>query len=292
MLRKSIWIIFLILHSCTVPNEARWTNSAEPHEKSNSKTIVFIHGMFMTPKSWSHWKTFFEHRGYRVFTPAWPLHSQIPATLRAKHPDSELGKLSLKDVIDSMEKFVAALPHKPILIGHSMGGLIVQALLQRNAGISGVAINSAPAKGVLTFKFSFIKSNWPVLNPFESEKIPASLSQDQFHYAFTNCIKKNLSDRIFLDFSVPESKLVGKGTLDSVAEISFSKKTKPLLFIAGGEDNIIPASLNYSNFEKYKNAPSITEFKLFPKRCHWTVGQEHWEDVAGYIDSWINSISR
>lgn len=61
----------------------------------------------------------------------------------------------------------------------------------------------------------------------------------------------------------------------------------PLLFIAGGKDNIIPASLNYANFRKYENTPAITDYKQFPERNHWTLLQPGREAVAAYIEDWL-----
>ena len=151
-------------------------------------TVVFIHGMFMTPRCWDAWKQRFEQQGFKVLAPAWPLHDGEPAALRARHPDAALGRLTLAEVVDSYAKLIATLDEKPILIGHSMGGLVVQLLLQRGLAAAAVAIDSAPPKGVLSLKWSFLKSNWPVVSPFAKKDQPFLPSVEQFRYAFAHLL--------------------------------------------------------------------------------------------------------
>ena len=121
-----------------------------------SKTILFIHGMYMTPLCWEHWLDYFQAKGYRCIAPAWPGRDKPVETLR-KSPDPQLGQLSLKRVIEHYSSLIQMLEEKPILIGHSMGALVVQLLLQRYEAIAGVAIDSAPPLGVLTTDRAFLK---------------------------------------------------------------------------------------------------------------------------------------
>jgi pimeloyl-ACP methyl ester carboxylesterase len=65
--------------------------------------------------------------------------------------DPQLVCLTMKDVIKYYSEVVHSLPEKPILIGHSMGGLVVQVLSQMEQVVAGVAIDSAPPMGVFTF---------------------------------------------------------------------------------------------------------------------------------------------
>ena len=59
----------------------------------------------------------------------------------------------------------------------------------------------------------------------------------------------------------------------------------PLLFIAGGEDNLMPPAVNQSNAKHYRTN-SATDYKEFPGRSHYTVGQDGWEEVADYALEW------
>ncbi len=131
-----------------------------------TKTIVLIHGMFMNPVCWENWIPYCRAKGYKVLAPAWPGRDKPVETLRKNHPDPELPKLKLGDVVDGMANAIKGLDEKPALIGHSMGGLVVQLLLQRDLAVAGVAIDPAPPAGVFTTAFSFLKANLPAINPF------------------------------------------------------------------------------------------------------------------------------
>jgi pimeloyl-ACP methyl ester carboxylesterase len=121
-----------------------------------SKTLMFIHGMYMNNRCWEDWTSYFQDRGYKYIAPAWPGRDQPLDVLRTRHPDANLGELTLNRVVDHYTAEVKSLGEKPIIIGHSMGGLIVQLLLQQNLAFEGIAIDSAPPLGVFTAKWSFL----------------------------------------------------------------------------------------------------------------------------------------
>ena len=120
-----------------------------------SKTILFIHGMYMTPLCWEHWLEYFQAKGYRCVAPAWPGRDKPVEELRKQHPDPDLGQLTLSRVIRYFDSQVRLLDEKPILIGHSMGALIVQSLLQKDVAVAGVAIELGTAPGNLHPQLGF-----------------------------------------------------------------------------------------------------------------------------------------
>ena len=251
-----------------------------------SKIVVFIHGMYMTPLCWEQWLDYFRAKGYTCIAPAWPGRDQPIDTLRQRHPDPQLGQLTLSKVLAHLVDTIKSLDEKPILIGHSMGGLIVQLLLQKDLAAAGVAIDSAPPLGVITTKWSFLKSNWPHITPFASLSQPIAMTFERFQYAFANTLPLAEQRAAFEKYVVPESRRVPRESL--TARIDFNKPHPPLLLIAGSIDNIIPASLNKSNYNKYKSSSSVTDFKEFPGRNHYIIGQQNWEEVADTILAWLN----
>ncbi|HEX7435036.1 MAG TPA: alpha/beta hydrolase [Anaerolineaceae bacterium] len=251
------------------------------------KTVVFIHGMYMTPLCWEHWVDYFQSRGYTCLTPAWPGRDQPVETLRKNHPDPQLGQLTLSAVLQSMTQTIQALDEKPVLIGHSMGGLIVQLLLQRDLAAAGVVIDSAPPQGVFSISWSFLKSNFPHINPMAAQDQPIAMSFERFQYAFANTLSAKEQRAAYDTYVVPESRRVPAESLTSVAHVDFKRAHAPLLIIAGSADHIIPASLNRTNYARYRGTDSVTDFKEFPGRTHFIIGQGQWEEVASYIQSWI-----
>ncbi|MCG8312133.1 MAG: alpha/beta hydrolase [Pseudomonadales bacterium] len=258
-----------------------------------SQTVVFIHGMYLTSQSWSGWETYFQDLGYATYSPDWPLHDLSVEELNNLHPDSQLGELQLESVLEYYREFITNLSEPPILIGHSMGGLITQLLLAEAeqtdsfAIAAGIAINSAPPFGVLSGKPKFLKANWPHLNPFLDVSQPTQLTFRQFQFGFVNGMPLEEQQQAYYDFVVPESKRIGRASLTPVTRINPSIARAPLLIIAGGNDNTIPASLNYFNFKKYRKTPAITDYRQFSERNHWTILQPGWVHVADYAAQWI-----
>lgn len=261
-------------------------SDGEMKKSIESKTIVFVHGLFLNSESWAGWKSFFEEKGYTTYAPSYPGHDGDPAKLRENAPEN-LGQLTFSDAINQYEKFIQTLPEKPIIIGHSMGALVAQKLVEKELAEAAVLISSAPPKGVITTKLSFAKSNLGLLNPFKGNSVHYP-TKKWFHYAFTNTLSREESDRIFEQYVVPESRNIPRETLKKPGKIDFKKPHVPMLFISGKEDHIIPASLNKKNFKRYKDEKSIREYKVFEGRDHFIAGEDGWVEVASYIYDWIN----
>lgn len=248
--------------------------------------VIFIHGMFMTPRCWEHWEPRFRARGHLTQAPAWPEHVAPVEELRARQPSAALGALTLDAVVEH-HRAIARAAGRPVLVGHSMGGLVVQLLLAEGLGAAGVAIDSAPPKGVLSLRWSFLKSNWPAISPFARIDDPIGLTFEQFSYAFVNGLPPDEQRAAYDRYCVPESRRVGKGPTTKTAAIDFSKARAPLLLIAGENDHIIPASLNRSNHARYARSPKPAELREFPGRTHFIIGQRGWEEVADFALDWI-----
>ena len=253
------------------------------------KNIVFIHGMFMNKDCWNDWINYYSNKSYNCIAPSWPGHIGNPAELRKIHPSAELEKLALIEVVNQFGELIKGLDSPPAIIGHSMGGLAVQILINKGLGACGIAIDPAPPAGVFTTKWSFLKANFPVINPFRGNK-PDLISFERFQYAFVNDMPETQQRAAYDKFVVPESRNVPRSSTGKAGKIDFSREHNPLLIIAGGNDNIIPASLNKSNYTKYSSKKSRTDFKEFAGRTHFIIGQNNWQEVAEFANEWISNL--
>lgn len=255
---------------------------------SLSKSILFITGAFIGNNCWDEWSSYFESKGYRTVAPAWPHKDEAPEALRNRQPDAGIASNRLAALTDYYARQAEAFGEPPILIGHSIGGLIVQLLLQRGIGSCGVAIHPVAPQGVFTFKFSFLKAGWGALGFFTSVRKSYLISFQTWQYAFTNGMNEDQQKAAYYKYAIPESKLVVRDTISAAAHIDFKKPHAPLLITSGSEDHSIPASLNYSNYKKYKNKESVTDYKEFKGRNHFVLGQPTWKEDADFILAWIN----
>ncbi|RZJ49762.1 MAG: alpha/beta hydrolase [Chryseobacterium sp.] len=253
-----------------------------------TKTIVLIHGLFVNNTSWKNWKTYFEAQGYNVQTPSNPGHGGNPIDLKKNIP-SELKNVGFDDTVESLVKFIETLPEKPIVIGHSFGGLMVQKLIDMGKAVAGVSIDGAPPKNVMA-PISTVKIVWPVVNFFKGNSAFVG-TKEWYHNAFFNNYSKAESDKLYESIAVPESRKLTRDPLfKSSAKIDLKKPHEPLLFIAGSNDHIFPPEFSRNIANAYKDEKSIVDFKVFEGRSHFIAGEKGWEEVAEYILNWLGKL--
>ena len=75
------------------------------------------------------------------------------------------------EIVDHYDAIINGLDSPPIIMGHSFGGAFTQILLDRGLGAAGVAIDSAPVKGILALPCRTLKSGFPALkNPTNNHR--------------------------------------------------------------------------------------------------------------------------
>ena len=238
-------------------------------------TIVFVHGMYLNGLSWMPWVDRARSRGFDAIAPSWPFHDGRPAALRAS-VDPGLGRLSFGQVVAAMKAVIDGLPERPLLIGHSIGGLAVQKLVADGYARGAVAISSAPPQGVLTVAPDFVRANWPHINPFAGNR-PIAMTKPRFHYTFATTMTRAESDAAFDELVVPESRNVPRSTLTAQAHIDFAAEHVPLLMLAGDTDHLTPERLVRTNAARYRHP---VEVRTFAGRAHFICNQPGWEEVA------------
>ena len=256
-----------------------------------TKNIVFVTGAFVNSSSWDDWQSYFRAKGYTTTAPPWPFKNGTSDELRKKQPnDRDLAALTLTEVIDSYVKVVKSFPEKPIVIGHSLGGLMTQIIVNRDLAAAGVAIHPVPPLGVFPYEFSFLKAGWKALGLFSSLKKTYLMSFKDWQYAFVNGMPLKEQQVAYDKYTIPESKTVARGGLTSAAKVDFKKSHPPLLITSGSEDTIIPAHLNIRNYNRYVKNDSVLNYKEFPGRNHFVLGQSTWKEDADYILEWLNRL--
>ncbi|BCB76455.1 alpha/beta fold hydrolase [Phytohabitans flavus] len=262
-------------------------------------TIVLIHGLWVTPRSWEQWVPYYEAKGHTVLTPAYPGFEVEVEALRAD--PSPIATVTVPETVAHLEKIITALPEKPILMGHSFGGTLTQLLLDRGHGAAGVVIDSAPPEGIHVTPPSQIRSLFPILNNPAKRHQAVGFTHEQWHYAFTNTLSEEDSRAAYDRYAIPApgSWVWAYGLLANFTPgkqetwVNFHNEDRaPLLFVAGGADHIMPPSVNKSNAHHYKGKTTITEYRELPGRSHWTCAEPGWEQVADTALDWALANAR
>jgi pimeloyl-ACP methyl ester carboxylesterase len=262
-----------------------------------SKTVVFIHGGWVTPACWDPFVSYFEARGYRCLAPAWPGKDRPVEEIRAD--PSPLAGLGIDSIVDHYAGVIRELEEPPILVGHSFGGLFVQLLIDRGLGAAGIAIDSAPPKGIFAFAPTTLLSLGRILAiPFGWRKV-VHWSYPEYRFAFVHTMAPEEQRRIWDDQIVPDSGRpffeAGYSFLDrrSPARVDFANPDRaPLLFISGEADRAMAPSTVRRMYRAHRASPARTDFLSFPGRTHWIIAQEGWEEVAGSCEDWIDSLGQ
>ena len=257
------------------------------------KPIVLIHGLWMHPESWHNWIEFFKENGYEAIAASWPGDAETMDAAR-ENPNAVAG-YGVTEIADHIAEQLKALDQTPILIGHSFGGLLVQNLLCRELAAAGIAIDSAPIKGVPELPFSAIRATLPVLGNPLNFKRAVKLTEPQFRYGFTNAVSREEAKELYEKYVVPTP----ARPLFQAATASFNAKAAttvnaandkrgPLLLIAGSKDHIVPPVLVRSALRVHRRSSSaVTDFKKFEDRGHSLVIDSGWQDIAGYCLGWL-----
>ena len=240
--------------------------------------VVFIHGMYLNGQSWQQWVERFTAAGFTCSAPSWPYHDGDPKTLRSVI-DPQLGDLTFGAVTDHLKGIIDELPERPFLVGHSIGGLLVQRLASDGYARAGVAISSAPPQGVISFSPHFLRANFPHINPLAGNK-PVLMTHERFHYAFANTLSRADSDAAFEAYVVPESRNVPRSTLTSQGAVDMSRPHVPLLFVAGDSDHLTPASMVAANVRRYAGSEGTVELVRLSRRSHLLCNEPGWEEIA------------
>ncbi|MFC8296939.1 alpha/beta hydrolase [Micromonospora orduensis] len=254
-------------------------------------TVVLIHGLWMTPRSWEGWIERYTARGMHVIAPAWPGMDRSVEQLR--DDPTPIAEQSIATIVAHYDKIIRALPRPPIIMGHSFGGLITQVLVDRGLGAAAVGVHSAQVKGVLKLPLSQLRSGFPILRSPANRGRAVPFTPDDFAYTFGNTMSREDSDRAWQRYAVPGAgRVYFEGAFANVdprspARVDVGRNDRaPLLLMAGGLDNVVPASVVRANAGLYQKSRALTAYEEFPGRSHFTVGQDGWEDIADYALDW------
>ncbi len=248
-------------------------------------TLYLIHGMWGHGGLWDGWRAFFEAEGYHCLTPTLRHHDIAPGDA----PDPALGTTGLLDFAADLEAEIRDLEEPPVLIGHSLGGLLAQILTARGLGRKTVLLTPAAPAGVMTLRWSVLRAFASCLIRWGFWRKPHLATFNEIAYSTLNLMPKDEQWAVYRTF-VPESGRVifesGLWPLDRkrASAVDETRVKNPVLVVAGSRDRIVPPAVVTKVAEKYR---AVADLKEFADQAHWVLGQPGWEAVAAYVKDWI-----
>ncbi|MEO5875937.1 MAG: alpha/beta fold hydrolase, partial [Streptosporangiaceae bacterium] len=256
--------------------------------------IVFIHGLWLHATSWAPWVDLFDKSGYQAIAPGWP---GVPDSveLARENPES-IADQGIDDVARHYSTIIEALPRKPILIGHSFGGMIAERLLGEDRAAAAIAIDAAQIKGVLPLPLSSLRSTLPVFKNPANRHRAVSLTAEQFRYSFGNAVSPEESADLYERWTIPAP---GKPLFEaaaanvsphSPAEVDTGNEGRgPLLLVMGGRDHTVPEAITKATLKQYRHSSAVTELVEFPDRGHSLTIDSGWPAVADAALTWLRA---
>lgn len=258
--------------------------------------VVFVHGLWLHADSWGAWVDRFREAGYAPTAPGWPGDGSTVRETR-EHPERVAGH-GVNDVVAHYAKIIGALGAKPILIGHSFGGLVVQRLLGENRAAAAVALDAAPIKGVIYLPPSSLRVASIALRNPANRKRAVALNRKQFRYGFGNALPESESDDLFERWTIPSpgkplfEAALGNFSGSSPIKVNTENARRgPLLLTAGGKDHTVPPAITRATLKLYRKSAAVTDYKEFSDRGHTLALDGGWREVADAVLRWLKEHS-
>ncbi|MDY6905928.1 MAG: alpha/beta fold hydrolase [Thermodesulfobacteriota bacterium] len=243
-----------------------------------------IHCTWGRGSFWHNYISYFSERGYQCLAPDWLYHDQVPGV----PPDPRLGTTSLLDFVADFENQILQLEKKPIIMGHSVGGLMAQILASRGVGKAAVAITSGVPAGINAFTPSVLWSFKSVTGRWGFWRKPHKQTFKEAVYSMMHLMPKEAQIRFYDELVYDSGRAtseIGFWYLDpqKASRVDEKKVTCPFLVIGAGKDRITPVSTSRKIAKKYPHA----DYKEYENHAHWILHEPGWETVAQDIYFWL-----
>lgn len=250
--------------------------------------VVLVHGMWSTGETLIELRQAFESEGHQVHAPSLPFH--MPLNEHTEETRRRLAKTSIREYVSFIISYIDKLDATPILVGHSMGGLIAQLVAAERELEKLILISSASPAGINSWAWSVVRTFGHNLFKFPLWKKTTDINLSNIRYGIANSqpshIQEDLAQKVTLESGLASTEIGMWFFFKSPpSKVNFKKIRCPTLVISGLEDKITPPHLQRKIHQRFKSQASI---RLLEDVCHWTIGGTYLPRVRAHIFSWLS----
>ena len=248
---------------------------------SMARLAVLIHGMWGPSDVWRNWRPLLEARGWQTLAPSLRHHDAPPES-----PPPALGTTSLHDYVADLETALRALPEKPVVIGHSMGGLIALLLCAKGLATAGVLLTPAPPASVVALRPSNLLAFLRIQTTWGWWRKPHRATLDEaLAYTF-NTTDAREGTEVHASFVHESGRALPWLDATKAATVNPRLVTVPLLFVGAEKDQLVPPGVVRRTARQFAHVSDHAEYR---DQGHWVLGQPGWDRVAEDTMTWLDA---
>jgi pimeloyl-ACP methyl ester carboxylesterase len=254
-------------------------------------SVLFIHGLWLHPSSWAPWLRLFSEYDYEPSAPGWPGVADTVVETRA-NPDA-MADRGIEEVADHYMRIIDRMDRRPVIIGHSFGGIIAEMLLAQGCAAAVIAIGAVQIDGVPRLPVSLPGETLREFKDPANRHRAVSLTAEKFRDSFANALDERESADLYQRWTIPAP---SRPLIEAIDE-NFSRYSRyspsradasraPELLVVGGKDQTIPESVTTSTLMSSPFRP-LTDLLEFPDRGHSLTIDSGWREVAEACIAWL-----
>lgn len=248
-----------------------------PQTQTKETPIMLMHGAWHGAWCWENWMNYFAELGYEVHAISLPGHGHSGMSKR------HINLYTLGDYAEVLAAEIENLERPPIVVGHSMGGAVVQRYLENHIPAAAVLLATLPNQGTLPTLLRLYRNHpWPMVKLttlFNTYHLVASNELTQANF---------FSPTAEVDIAAWQKKLVRESFLAiNQGHFPFADARKaacPVMVLAGEKDSIFTVEEERQTAARYK-----AKFIVYKDQAHNLMAEPQWRQVADDIHEWVTN---
>jgi alpha-beta hydrolase superfamily lysophospholipase len=252
-----------------------------------SKTLLMIHGVGCGGSVWDRMKRDFVMAGWTCEAP-----TLFPDLRTKEAPPPELAELTLSDYVDQASKWVDEIKARdgisPVVIGHSMGGMIAQKLAETGLVRGAIFLTPAQPKGCTVTDLRVVRTFWSIIKVGQ-KNIPGGVFKvgpNGFAWGVLNALPEDRHEAIYAEALFDSGRVYHD--LANPDEIDAGKINIPTLTIGAKKDRATVIKAVRKTGDKYAQAAVPGDYIEYGNHAHWIVDEPGTEQVSGDILAWLD----